>query len=98
MQKKFAQHQQLMFAKSLLQQTSMSITEVAFASGFNSLRRFNDCFQTKLKLTPSSLRKNKAVATDTISLFLSYRPPYAWSQLRDFFTAQSHITSRMGRH
>jgi len=82
--KNYAQHQQLMFAKSLLQQTSMSVTEVAFASGFNSLRRFNDCFQTKLKLTPSSLRKNKGAATDTISLFLSYRTPYAWSQLRDF--------------
>jgi len=82
--KNYSQHQQLMFAKSLLQQTSMNVTEVAFASGFNSLRRFNDCFQTKLKLTPSSMRKNKAVATDTISLFLSYRPPYAWSQLRDF--------------
>jgi len=82
--KNYAQHQQLMFAKSLLQQTSMSVTEVAFAAGLNSLRRFNDCFQTKLKLTPSSMRKNKAVATDTISLFLSYRPPYAWSQLRDF--------------
>lgn len=82
--KNYAQHQQLMFAKSLLQQTSISITDVAFAAGFNSLRRFNDCFQKKLKLTPSSLRRNKAVATDTISLFLSYRPPYAWPQLRDF--------------
>ena len=82
--KNYAQHQQLMFAKSLLQQTSMSVTEVAFAAGFNSLRRFNDCFQTKLKLTPSSFRKNTAKATDTITLFLSYRPPYAWSQLRDF--------------
>lgn len=82
--KSYAQHQQLMFAKSLLQQTSMSVTEVAFAAGFNSLRRFNDCFQTKLKLTPSSLRKNRAATTNTITLFLSYRPPYAWSQLRDF--------------
>ncbi len=82
--KNYAQHQQLMFAKSLLQQTSMSVTDVAFAVGFNSLRRFNDCFQKKLKLTPSNLRKNKAMATNTISLFLSYRPPYAWSQLRDF--------------
>jgi len=82
--KNYAQHQQLMFAKSLLQQTSVSITQIAFASGFNSLRRFNDCFQTKLKLTPSSLRKNKTDATNTIRLFLSYRPPYAWEQLREF--------------
>jgi len=84
--KNYGQHQQLMFAKSLLQQTSMSITQIAFAAGFNSIRRFNDCFQTKLKLTPSSLRKNITVTSETKSftLFLSYRPPYAWSQLRDF--------------
>jgi len=89
--KNYAQHQQLMFAKTLLQQTSMSITQIAFAAGFNSLRRFNDCFQTKLKLTPSSLRKNKTVVTgtETISIFLSYRPPYAWSQLRDFLQHRS---------
>ncbi len=82
--KNYAQHQQLMFAKSLLQQTSMDITQIAFASGFNSVRRFNDCFQTKLKLTPSSLRKNKSDTSNSIKLFLSYRPPYAWAQLRDF--------------
>lgn len=82
--KNYAQHQQLMFAKSLLQQTSMSITDIAFASGFKSLRRFNDCFQKKLKLTPSNLRKNKSTTTNQIRLFLSYRPPYAWLHLRDF--------------
>lgn len=84
--KNYAQHQQLMFAKTLLQQTTMSITEIAFSSGFNSLRRFNDSFKVKLKLTPSSLRKNTAIAnhSKTITLFLSYRPPYAWSQLRTF--------------
>ena len=89
--KNYAQHQQLMFAKALLQQTTMSITDIAFASGFNSLRRFNDCFQTKLKLTPSSLRKNKSTATqsNSISIFLSYRPPYAWLQLRDFLQARA---------
>lgn len=84
--KNYAQHQQLMFAKSLLQQTNMNITEVAYASGFKSIRRFNDCFKTKLKLAPSSIRKNKAHSEQdkTIKLFLSYRPPYAWSQLRGF--------------
>lgn len=84
--KTYAQHQQLMFAKTLLQQTTMSITQIAFASGFKSLRRFNDCFQKKLQLTPSSIRKNitNSKNTKTISLFLSYRPPYAWSQLHGF--------------
>jgi len=92
--KNYAQHQQLMFAKTLLQQTSMSITEVAYAAGFKSLRRFNDCFQQKLALTPSSLRRAKSplVATKAITLFLSYRPPYAWPILRGFLTHRA-VTS-----
>jgi len=84
--KNYAQHQQLMFAKSLIQQTTISMTEIAFAAGFNSVRRFNDCFKTKLKLTPSQLRKSTSLTKKTaiIRLFLSYRPPYAWSQLQTF--------------
>ena len=89
--KNYAQHQQLMFAKTLIQQTSMSMTEIAYASGFKSLRRFNDCFQQKLTLAPSSLRRAKTplVTTKTITLFLSYRPPYAWPALRDFLTRRA---------
>ena len=49
--KQYAQYQQLMFAKQLLHSSNMSIADIAYASGFNSLRRFNDAFQKKLKLT-----------------------------------------------
>lgn len=89
--KNYAQHQQLMFAKTLIQQTSMSMTEIAYAAGFKSLRRFNDCFQKKLALAPSSLRRSKTslVSTKTITLFLSYRPPYNWPDLRDFLTRRA---------
>lgn len=55
--KQYSQYRQLMFAKQLLHQTELSITQVGLAAGFNSIRRFNEVFKQILKLTPSSFRK-----------------------------------------
>jgi len=84
--KQYGLYQQVLFAKSLLQQTDMPITEVALASGFNSVRRFNDCFASVLQMTPRSLRRpaGKQLREPGIQLFLSYRPPYDWAALRSF--------------
>lgn len=83
--KQYAQYQQLLFAKSLLQQTRLPVAEVALAAGFGSVRRFNDCFVHALQLTPSELRRRSGgSASAGLSLFLSYRPPYDWEALRDF--------------
>jgi AraC family transcriptional regulator of adaptative response / DNA-3-methyladenine glycosylase II len=80
----------LLLAKQLLTETSLPITEIAFASGFASLRRFNDAFATRYGMAPTRLRK-KAVenvtnvkASDTSTLQLSYRPPYDWAGLLAF--------------
>lgn len=87
--KQYALYQQLLFAKSLLQQTALPITEVAFASGFASVRRFNDCFARTLQLTPSAIRRSvHSEAQGRLRLFLSYRPPYAWTAMRDFLLAR----------
>jgi len=51
-----AQTQRLMLAKRLLRDTSMDIGEVAFASGFKSLRRFNALFKERYRLSPSEVR------------------------------------------
>ncbi|PWQ93414.1 DNA-3-methyladenine glycosylase 2 family protein [Leucothrix arctica] len=89
--KQYAQYQQLMFAKQLLHTSNMSIGDIAIASGFNSVRRFNDAFQKKLKLTPSDTRKttradtNAADATVDKHLRLSYRPPFNWDHLLAFY-------------
>ncbi len=45
-------------AKRMIDETDLSITEIAFASGFKSVRRFNDAFRLTYKRTPSSLRKS----------------------------------------
>src|SRR4051812_22921327 len=47
----------LLLAKQLLTETSLPATEIAFASGFSSLRRFNDAFNTRYGLSPTRLRR-----------------------------------------
>jgi methylphosphotriester-DNA--protein-cysteine methyltransferase len=67
-------------AKKLAHETSMSMTDIAFASGFGSLRRFNETFQRIFDRPPSALRRapNRNVAPDRISLTLAFRPPIDW--------------------
>ena len=52
----------LLLAKQLLTETGLPITEIAFASGFSSLRRFNDAFNTRYGMAPTRLRR-KATKT-----------------------------------
>jgi AraC family transcriptional regulator, regulatory protein of adaptative response / DNA-3-methyladenine glycosylase II len=82
----FAQTHRLLFAKRLLADTSLSITEVAFASGFGSLRRFNALFQEHYRLNPTALRKKTKAAhpVDAFTFELAYRPPLDWSALHKF--------------
>jgi len=87
--KQYALYQQCLFAKKLLHQTKLPIIQVSLASGFNSVRRFNDCFQSLLSLTPSKIRKSGAKNSKALQLQLSYRPPYDWSYVRGFFMARA---------
>ena len=75
-------------ARNLLDQSSLSITDIAFSSGFQSLRRFNDAFKSRFKKSPSEFRKNP-IAEKSQCLQLSYRPPYAWSEIINFFGNRS---------
>lgn len=86
--KKYALYQQSLFAKQLLHQTNLPIIQVALASGFNSVRRFNDCFQLQLGLTPSQVRRSGQIESGALALKLYYRPPYDWSNMQHFFMAR----------
>jgi AraC family transcriptional regulator of adaptative response / DNA-3-methyladenine glycosylase II len=85
----------LLLAKQLLTETALPITEVAFASGFSSLRRFNDAFSTRYRMPPTRLRKTATDGVtaipehDTSTLQLSYRPPYDWASLLAFLAARA---------
>ena len=82
----FAQTQRLLLAKRLLTDTPMAIVEVAFASGFRSVRRFNDLFKRRYRLTPSDLRKRAEAGptADEFTFELAYRPPFDWQHLMNF--------------
>ena len=87
--KAYALYQQCLFAKQLLHQTDLPITQVALASGFASVRRFNDCFQSQLKLTPSKMRKSGGSHSNYLQLKLYYRPPFNWSNMQYFLKSRA---------
>jgi AraC family transcriptional regulator, regulatory protein of adaptative response / DNA-3-methyladenine glycosylase II len=92
----FAQTQRLLLAKRLLTDTKMNVADVAFASGFSSVRRMNTLFAERYGFAPTRLRKETGDATDGSSatsaannakfftFFLTYRPPYDWPGILKF--------------
>jgi AraC family transcriptional regulator of adaptative response / DNA-3-methyladenine glycosylase II len=78
-----AQTQRLLLAKRLLGDTRLSQTEIAFASGFGSVRRFNALFKSRYGLSPRALR-GSANAPEGVHCQLEFRPPFAWSHLLDY--------------
>ena len=81
--------QRLLLAKRLLTDTPLPITEIAHASGFASLRRFNDAFRRSYRMSPTTLRKDRGFAPrGALVLRLAYRPPYDIDGLLGFFAAR----------
>src|SRR5215813_2387742 len=88
----FAQTRRLQFAKRLLDETNLTITEIGLAAGFGSVRRFNTAFRQAYGRAPRELRKHSDSAADAdggVILKLAYRPPYDWNQVRDFLAANA---------
>ncbi len=87
----FAQTQRLLLAKRLLTDTTLPLTEVAFASGFGSVRRFNALFKQRYRLQPGQLRRHAAApsAADVLKFELSFRPPYDWPAVSAFLGART---------
>jgi AraC family transcriptional regulator of adaptative response / DNA-3-methyladenine glycosylase II len=91
-----AQTRRLHFAKQLISDTDLPMFRVAQASGFRSVRRFNDAIRTLYGRTPSDLRRLRRVPTrarggqsDEYVFRLTYRPPYEWDSLLDFLAARA---------
>jgi AraC family transcriptional regulator, regulatory protein of adaptative response / DNA-3-methyladenine glycosylase II len=81
------------FAKKLLDETSLSFNDVAFASGFGSIRRFNGQIRRTYKRTPTELRRlaRQSAGTDRecYRFRLAYRPPYDWDAMLAFLRARA---------
>jgi AraC family transcriptional regulator of adaptative response / DNA-3-methyladenine glycosylase II len=80
----------VLFAKQLLTETAMPVTEVALASGFRSLRRFNAAFLQANRIAPRELRRHpRAVPGAALELRLAYRPPYDFDALLTFLRGRA---------
>lgn len=95
--KQYQLTEQLLFAKKLLHETLLSVEQVAASAGFQSSRRLQHHLKETMKLTPTQIRQQKSAKTEALELYLSFRPPYCWSQVRDFWagraiTDMEHIT------
>ena len=86
-----AQTRRLLLAKQLLAETSLPVTQVAYAAGFESVRRFNALFRTHYRLAPSALRRAADTASHrhSLRLTLAYRPPCAWPAMTRFLAARA---------
>lgn len=82
--KAYALFGQVMFAKKLLHETSLSANAIADAAGFRSLRRFNDAIIKHLQCTPTAIRRTKKTAP-LLNLSLAYRPPLDWAAMLAFW-------------
>lgn len=87
-----AQTHRLLFAKSLINETQLSMTDVALASGFGSVRRFNAAMQATYKRPPTELRRAfKAASPEAagVTLKLPFTPPYDWAAMTQFLSPRA---------
>lgn len=89
-----AQTRRLHFAKKLMDETKLPLSEICFAAGFGSVRRFNAVFLETYGKTPKELRqkgsKKSGAEVNHIELTLSFRPPFDWKSMLAFL-AYRHI-------
>lgn len=82
----YAQTQRLLLAKRLLTDTTLPVTDIALASGFGSVRRFNALFQARYRMQPNRLRNgsNENTGNPAMRFELAYRPPLPWDTMLAF--------------
>ena len=88
-----AQTRRVLLAKQLIQETRLPMTEVALASGFGSVRRFNETFQQLFGSAPGALRRSRqpaeSAAGSGVTVRLAYRAPYDWEGVIAFLAARA---------
>ena len=87
----YAQTQRLLLAKRLLTDTQLPVIDVALASGFRSVRRFNALFRSRYRMPPSRLRRDASPTSlpSAMRFELPYRPPYDWASMLAFLGARA---------
>jgi AraC family transcriptional regulator, regulatory protein of adaptative response / DNA-3-methyladenine glycosylase II len=87
-----AQTRRLHFAKKLIDETSLPMSEIALAAGFGCVRRFNDAIRSVYHRPPTQIRRlarQAAIQPQHQYVFrLDFRPPYNWPRVLEFLGAR----------
>lgn len=88
-----AQTRRLHFAKKLIDETRLPMNEIAFASGFGSVRRFNAGIRNVYHRTPTQIRRIARQTTtqpeNQYFFRLRFRPPYNWPDMLAFLAPRA---------
>jgi len=83
----------LHFAKKLIDETKLPMSEIALASGFGCTRRFNAAIRKVYKRTPTQIRRLSRLAglqpENQYTFRLRFRPPYHWDGMLRFLAARA---------
>ncbi|HEX2658653.1 MAG TPA: AlkA N-terminal domain-containing protein [Polyangia bacterium] len=98
-----AQTRRILLAKQLIHETRLPMAQIAFASGFGSIRRFNEAFAALFGRPPGDLRRSAQPEVPVgphgeIALLLRYQPPYDWPAMLEFLrrraiTGLEHVSA-----
>lgn len=82
------------FARRLLDDTDLSVTEIAFASGFGSVRQLNRACVEVFRAVPSELRarrrsSDRLVADGGLALRLAFESPLDWEGMLSYFRVRA---------
>ena len=87
-----AHTQRLHFAKRLIDQTNLPMSEISVAAGYGSVRRFNDAFRNTYNRTPRELRSRRretAVVAGVLTVHLPWRKPYDAQGIMNFLEGRA---------
>jgi AraC family transcriptional regulator of adaptative response / DNA-3-methyladenine glycosylase II len=86
-----ARTRRLHFARRLLDDTSLRMSDVALASGYSSVRRFNEAMRAAFGVPPSRLRRSTTTAREPAGIALSvpFRTPFDAAALLAFLAARA---------
>jgi len=88
-----AQTRRLHFAKKLIDETSLPMGQIALASGFGCVRRFNAAIRKVYKRTPTQIRRlvhqKETPAGNQYVFRLNFRPPYHWEGVLSYLAARA---------
>ena len=90
----FARSRRAHFARRLLDDTDLTVAEIAFASGFGSLRQFNRAMREVFRAAPSDLRArrrrtDRLVADGGLPVRMPFAPPYDWAAMLAVLAARA---------